>query len=186
MDGALEAKLAEVVDREEIRTLIYRFARGADRNDAELRDAVIWDDAVFNYGIFDGPAKEYVEWVRQQSGADGAVPFVNAQHLNGQSLILLDGDRATAETSMLTHMELVDDRQETYFQVIGGRYFDRFERRSGIWKMSERNTIIDWKVALRSDPSCPEFQNFEKFRRGSGWQAAAPDLTYQLGFDVLR
>ena len=36
--------------------------------------------------------------------------------------------------------------------LIGGRYFDKYERRDGAWKFSHRAVVADW--ATFNDPSC--------------------------------
>ena len=50
MNAKLEAKLRDVADREEIRQVLMRYARGLDRLDNTLSRSCYWDDAIEDHG----------------------------------------------------------------------------------------------------------------------------------------
>ncbi len=57
--------------------------------------------------------------------------------------IALDGDYAEGEVYMLAfHQVQTEDQPVDLF--IGGRYFDRYEKRAGVWKFSHRAVVADW------------------------------------------
>lgn len=165
--------LQELSDREEIRDLLATLTRAQDRGDAELRRTCYLDDAVIRYGIFNGTGAEYTEWVLDGNAGD----FIVTQHFLGQSIVQLDGDTAKAETRLLGFHVMPDGEGGEYFDLMGGRYADRFRRVDGVWKISERTTIIDWRYAVKDDQSCPMFPNFDKFNKG---RRDRDDLSYEL------
>lgn len=46
MDEVLEARLRELIDRQDIYAVLLRYARGLDRMDRELLRSCYWDDAI--------------------------------------------------------------------------------------------------------------------------------------------
>jgi hypothetical protein len=170
--------LQAVVDRETIRDLIYRMSRGQDRADAELRRSVLSPDAVFHYGMFDGPASEYLTWLSEQSQS-GTYNFEATHHLLGQSLIDVAGGHADSETWFQASHALRDSAGREYVIVHGGRYFDRFARANDGWLMCERTMILDWELSMRSDETCPAFPNAGRHIRG---KRGPEDPTGAAGF----
>ena len=64
-------------------------------------------------------------------------------HFNGQSTIMLDGDRAIGESFCLAHHLYVEDG-ERRLMVASLRYHDRFVKRDGAWLFAERKLYVDW------------------------------------------
>jgi hypothetical protein len=136
-DGS--ARLAALIAREDIRDVLARYARGVDRADGDLLRSCYHADAVEEHGgNYTGNAHAYV---------DGAIPRIRnmgaMQHLLGTSHIELDGDRAWVETYIWT-LARFERGGTTYDTFTGGRLFDRFERRDGVWRIAHRRTIFDW------------------------------------------
>ena len=50
MDAALEKKLREMVDRQEIWQVLLRYGRGLDRFDVEMARSCYFDDAIEDHG----------------------------------------------------------------------------------------------------------------------------------------
>lgn len=62
----------------------------------------------------------------------------------------IDGNRAEGEVyTIATHTFVVGDRDVDV--IVGGRYLDRYEKRDGTWKFTERKIVTDW--AHVNDPS---------------------------------
>lgn len=57
-----DAKLQPLIDKDEIREVIYRFARVVDRCDWELAASRCREDVADDHGVFNGRASEYVPW----------------------------------------------------------------------------------------------------------------------------
>jgi len=131
-------ELRVFLDREKIRDSIVRLARGEDRRDAELIKASYWPDSVTDYGIFSGSFAQYLAWVVPGSPA---IPVT--QHVLGQTVVDLTGDKALAETHVFSYHRINMGKEERDV-VIGGRYLDRFEKRRGEWRIAERSMLYDW------------------------------------------
>ena len=69
-------------------------------------------------------------------------------------LVELDGDRAYVEAYAVAYHDRTGARrpeERGRLDLWGGRYVDRFERRSGEWRIAHRNCVIDWTFASRPD-----------------------------------
>ncbi len=167
--GRIERMLA----KDEIREVLARYARGVDRGDADLLKSCYHLDAIEEHGgNYTGNAHAYV---------DGAVPRIRQmgpmQHLLGSSHIEFDGDVAWVETYVWTFVRFVRDGQNVD-TFTAGRVFDRFERRTGQWKIARRRTIFDWN---RDTPSSEGWclGMFEPGRPGMNLgQKGQGDLSY--------
>lgn len=167
-------KMQQLWDREQIRQVIYRERRGADRADPELRKTCFHADAVVNNGLFSGPASEYIAWAM----TDDNPTFEITTHLVGNILIELDGDEARSESYLLA-VHVDHDAAGEYHDLMGTRYFDRHRRDGDDWKILDRLVIIDWKLRQRTDSTVPEFGQNVTFTRGVRGSA---DVTAQAGF----
>ncbi len=67
MDTALEKKLREMLDRDEIWQVMQRYGRGLDRMDRELVRSCYFEDAIEDHGHFVGNAEDFFEWADQAS-----------------------------------------------------------------------------------------------------------------------
>lgn len=135
---AKTADLTTVIDREAIRDVITRVARGEDRRHAALLKSAFWPDARVDLAVFAGSFDEYFGWV-----VPGADAILNTLHTLGQSMIALREDSAKVETHV-TSYHRIDTGSEERDTVIGGRYLDRLEKREGEWRIASRVMLYDW------------------------------------------
>jgi hypothetical protein len=136
MDDRKLARLEALLDKQEIMEALTRFSRGMDRLDRELYMSAFHADAEMAAGPFVGLASECADW---------SFPMhEEGQILTHHSLlnvtIDLDGDTAHTETYNL----FVARNKDESVVLAGGRYIDRFERRSGEWKIALRTNAIEW------------------------------------------
>jgi hypothetical protein len=136
--SAINEEMQALLNRDKIRDCIVRLARGEDRRNAEIITACYWPDSTTDYGVFIGSFSEYLAWVVPGSPA---IPVT--QHILGQSLIELQGDKASVETHV-TSYHRIDMGTEHRDTVIGGRYLDRIEKRNGEWRIAQRTMLYDW------------------------------------------
>jgi hypothetical protein len=62
--NALEARLAELQAKEDIREVLYRYARAVDRCDIDLLKSVYHEDAVDAHGLtFCGNAHDFADFI---------------------------------------------------------------------------------------------------------------------------
>lgn len=135
---AITEELKALLDREKIRDVIARLARGEDRRDAAAITAAYWPDSRTDYGVFEGSFDDYLAWV-----VPGAEAIKNTQHVLGQSVVELDGETALVETHVNSYHR-VDMGAGDRDTLIGGRYLDRMEKRNGEWRIAQRTMLYDW------------------------------------------
>ena len=139
MDAAsLERRAQMLVDKEEIRDVIYRYCRAVDRCDRDLLKSCYWPDARDNHGFYSGNAHAFADYV---------VPILeqaqSTTHSISNVLLEIDGHRACGESYVhVTHRSartdgtLIDNKSNC-------RYIDLFERRNDEWKILFRAAIVD-------------------------------------------
>ncbi|MFA5938114.1 MAG: nuclear transport factor 2 family protein [Sinimarinibacterium sp.] len=136
---ARERQLDVLLDKQALYELIMAYANAADRHDHAKMRALYHEDAIDDHGHFaKGPAMEFID----------KLPAIQANmdilHHNVTTVNLkLDGDRAEGEVYILAFHK-VKDGGAGYDVLIGGRYFDKYEKRDGVWKFSHRAIVADW------------------------------------------
>jgi len=136
--AALAADVRALLDRDSIRSVIFRVCRAMDRADLELFRSCYHPDAWDDHGYYKGPVSGFTPQSIVRP------PHVkNVMHLIGNVLIDLDGDCAWSEAYYIAYQRAVQEGAEKD-TIFGGRYFDRFERRNGEWKIAHRITVFDW------------------------------------------
>jgi hypothetical protein len=156
-----EQMLRQVVDHQAIERVLRRYCRGVDRADTETLKSVFHSDAVNEDR---GSGTNAHEWV------DVVIPtlkamFTGTMHHITNFDIQLDGDRAVVECYYIAYHELqrsedllkafagdsyvermrAAGRLDGGHEYIGkGRYFFRFERRAGEWRMTLRIATFEF------------------------------------------
>jgi hypothetical protein len=135
----LADRLAAACDRDEIRQLLYRYARGVDRSDVDLLRSVYAPGGTDHHGLYDGPGRDYAD---RLVAAEAEATNVGNHHLTNM-LIEIDGDTARAETYFLAVHPHEDDGEER-LGVTSGRYLDSLVRVDGQWAILRREVVNDW------------------------------------------
>ncbi|HLS82995.1 MAG TPA: nuclear transport factor 2 family protein [Steroidobacter sp.] len=112
---------------------IYRFARAMDERDWAALDGVLVEEASadLGMGVVTGRAA-IVAFIR--SFLDECGP---TQHLIGNLLIDVDGDRASSRCYVSDVHKGVGDKAQLTFSTLG-EYHDSWQRRDGEWLMTHR------------------------------------------------
>ena len=128
--------------------------RGIQSDLALATDAGRWDDfvgcfvsgALVDYGsLGSGPVERIVESIREsQSNYQGTMNIV------GTHSAQVDGDRAVAETYVVSHHFRADGNQSWDDQA-GTHYVDRLVRCSEGWRISERTAHLRWIMSVLSE-----------------------------------
>ncbi len=138
MTNQIDSRLRLLLDREDIRECISRYARGVDRLDDELVRSAFHDDAVDCHGSSCFGREEFIAAIRPlQTGREFS------QHFIANQAIDVDDDAAHVETYFTVAFKMADTAE---VEVRGGRYVDRFERRDGIWRISVRVVVMEWSL----------------------------------------
>lgn len=144
----------EFADRLAIRELVDAYAFCADRREAKRQMSLFTDDA--HFVVFMDPKSETpsMELHRREDLApvfDDLNRYETTTHFNGQSAIVLDGNRATGETYCIAHHISASDGIRTLF-IASLRYYDTFVKVDGAWLFAERKLIVDWTDTRSMNP----------------------------------
>jgi hypothetical protein len=147
-----ELSPAEAADRLAIRELFDAYAHCADARDAEGQKALFTPDTRFAvYLGGEGTEPSYVI-----DGREGLTPVFDdlrqyqaTTHLNGQSTVTLDGDRATGLSYTIAHHLYTVDGVRM-IMIASLRYRDTFAKVDGAWLFAERDLLLDWSETRRS------------------------------------
>ena len=67
-------------------------------------------------------------------------------HLQGQSLIRVNGSEAGSETYFMAVIQATAEDGTLYCSQLGGRYVDKLVKEHGKWRIKERTAIRDWSA----------------------------------------
>tara|TARA_B100000686_G_C16459538_1_gene796348 strand:+ start:331 stop:858 length:528 start_codon:yes stop_codon:yes gene_type:complete len=167
-------RIQNLLDKDAIRDVIMRYARGVDRLDEDLISSCYHVDSYDDHGHWKGPGKEFGPFFVENLPKRAH----NTTHAVGNVLIELDPkdpNLAYVESYSLAHLRRTDENSEERLDFFSGRYIDRFEKRDGEWKIAKRVVVHDWSTstALTNDAFHLPIDGFTQGTRGS------KDLVYQ-------
>ncbi len=141
-----EISPAEQADRLAIRELIDAYAHCADRRLADEQKSLFTEDTHFVV-YMEGEGSDPTQVIDGREGLTPVFQDLNryqaTQHFNGQSTIVLDGNRAASESYCIAH-HLFTDAGERKLMLAHLRYGDTFVKQDGAWLFAERNLYVDW------------------------------------------
>ncbi|ESZ88791.1 MAG: hypothetical protein Q27BB25_01310 [Blastomonas sp. CACIA14H2] len=162
------AALQTLLDKEAIREVALRYARGIDRHDDELLLSAYHPDASDDHGSFIGSSAAFVEYANRVHARN----WVCHQHYITNQVIDLHGDTAHCESYFLAVLK----RPDGVCDMVGGRYVDRIDRRDGHWAVAERICMVEWNA--EAAPGAAAF-DASIFIAGS-WDRSDPSYTRPL------
>jgi hypothetical protein len=139
-------ELAEIGDRLAIADILHRYTRIIDRGEIRRLDEVFTADGRFR--VVDLPSGDQdftiAEFADYLADTFAACNFM--QHFISNTIIELDGDRASADSYLAVMYELKPDHQSTAFGLfdqttdlfLGGEYRDDFVRTQAGWRIRTR------------------------------------------------
>jgi ketosteroid isomerase-like protein len=140
------SSLQDLLDRREIEDVILRYGRATDRCDEALLRSMFHDDATESHGgLMQGSAAEFCRAALAMLRGTGPTA-----HYMTNILVELDGDVAHTETYAIAMHRLVRGGRD-YDSFFAGRLLDRFERRSGAWRIAHRTVLYDWNRDVPSE-----------------------------------
>ena len=137
----LLARVDELESRIAIRDLASDYCHGFDKRDYRRFLAIWWEDCLWDigppFGRFEG-----------HGGIHAAIHDVlwpaweESHHLTTNQVVTFsDPDNASAVCDVDCVGTLAND---TVCQIVGATYYDKLQRRDGIWKISERTVRIHY------------------------------------------
>lgn len=145
MNETQSEAIQELLDKQAITEVLYRYARSCDRADEDMMRSCFHPDSRHRHGRFDGTSSDFVGFAMEI-----ILGVKLERHLMTNVMIELDGDTAVTECYYLAYHRQSDPEtgeDEDYWN--GGRFIDRFERRNGEWRIAERIGLMDFD---RFDP----------------------------------
>ena len=133
-----EMSLREISDRIRIQDLLVRYTTAIDTKDWKLLDTCFTPDAHVDYTATGGVAGKYPEvraWL-----AKALAPFPITVHYVSNSIVNLDGDRATARTQVFNPMFFANPDGSLHDFTVGATYVDEL-----VW------TADGWRIAKRAE-----------------------------------
>jgi ketosteroid isomerase-like protein len=164
--------VGELADREAIREVITRYARGIDRHDDELMFSAYHQDALDDHGTYIGGVHGLVAHCNAVHNAN----WTTHQHFALNQTIDLAGDTAHVET----YFQIALRRSGGTVDLVGGRWLDRMERRTGRWAIAARVVVVDWNAELPAPATPMDAGLFI----GGTW--GRDDLSYNRPLEVTR
>jgi hypothetical protein len=135
-----------LIDESEIRRIRHLWAFARDQGDWDTVATLFHPEATVSISWYSGLASGFVAASRKMFG--DIRPEVRSKHWFGNDRLTLNGTRATLETDIeVRTRDLIDG----YFFdfTYEGRFFDRFEKRDGAWKIEQ------WTCLYDSDHAAP-------------------------------
>lgn len=148
--------LDEAKSHLEIREVIYTYCRSVDRGDAALIASAYHEDAEDDHGTFKGLGRDFAPHIVAQMDRAGAI---GQHHVTNVLITFLDADTAESESYVIA----LNPEPGGRVALVYNRYFDRFERRAGAWKIARRMVIIDW---AEPEPDGTPWRRLPHFARG--------------------
>jgi hypothetical protein len=143
----MDARLQQLLDKQEIHEVLLRWCRGLDRGDEALMASAYHPEAIDEHGDNTYTASSAGPgYVRKHLRS-----FKRHMHLTLNTLIEVEGDTATAESYMIASLVPNQPGPEQLL-LAGGRYLDRLERRAGQWRLVHRHMIMEWRTGLDQLP----------------------------------
>lgn len=142
----------EMIDEFHLRKLVHAYCRAVDRGDVERLRALYHRDATDGHGGFsDGSASQFIERIAASR------PYLRSMQHNITTVnFAIAGHTAEGEVYTIAVHTLIGKGRDIDV-VVGGRYLDKYEKRSDTWKFTRRTIVTDW--ARVTDPSAMDFSN---------------------------
>ena len=168
--------LNDLLAKQACTDLVYRFARGLDRRDEALLRAIFHPDGTDDHGYFKGTGSEFVTWVLPLLAS-----MERTQHLVGNVLVDVAGDKAVSEAYFVASHDLSDGEGNLRRMTTAGRYLDQFKKYEGEWRIFHRQAVYDWNANV---PRTDTWDRSEQSERDFG-KAGSDDSVYGLA-DFLK
>lgn len=159
-----DTRLQEILDKQQIREVLLRYCRGVDRRDERLLRSVYHPEAVHEHG---GQRTNGWEFAKRIVDAIGR--YTVTSHFLTNESIELDGCSAHVESYVLAVHRSEHKGKKTEL-TLALRYIDRFEQRSGSWKIVQRTAIHDWSREQKIESEWTDAATMLQGRRdGEDW-----------------
>jgi hypothetical protein len=136
--------IQQLLDKQAITEVLYRYCRGLDRMDRAMAAAVWHPGGTADYGpMFKGSGAAFLDWVWETH-----THFSAHSHQIANILISVapDGDSAYSEAYVTVTLRVPPTGGRVVDIVDRGRYVDRWSRRDGRWGIEHRHFVEDFQA----------------------------------------
>jgi hypothetical protein len=156
----MNERLQQMLDHFEITRVLSEYCHGCDRMDQALMAAVYAEGSWDDHGQDKCSGPEFA-----QRTMDNMQRTDSVSHLQGQSLINVNGDEAGSETYFLAVIAARDSEGNAQLKQMGGRFIDSFIREDGQWRIKKRVCVRDWSITLPRDADWLDGREFVEGQR---------------------
>lgn len=153
---ALEQRVRELQDKEEIRQILIRYGEYLDARDYAGYASLFASNGISQsgFGVAVGPAA--IQAILEKNLGKPEPGFINKSnfHLMTTEVVDVRGDKATARSRYLFFTATPDNKPVV---ALAGRYVDEFVRENGVWKLYRRTShgVIPWRDGNNRTPPAP-------------------------------
>lgn len=138
-ESSLDPRLLTLLDKDEIRELLFRFAEAADRKLWQT-----WEDCFTEDAYVSMPFATHEGRDGLKTWAEAALaPFETTEHLYGNIQISIDGDTATGRNNFWAACTQSRSDLARHFDE-GGSYSWQFARTESGWRISRLDLDVTW------------------------------------------
>ncbi len=139
-DGQIDARVVrELLARDKVREVIYRYCRAVDRGDEAGLRACYWPDGTDDHGAIKGPVSAFLDW------ASGIMPTMERGiHEIHNILLDVEPDGIAAESYFSAYDRRPNADGAMQQMLLKGRYIDWFVEREQEWRILHRLVVFDW------------------------------------------
>jgi SnoaL-like domain len=145
-----QSEIEGLLTKQTLHELVAAYSHAVDRLDEAAFLELFHGDAIIDSGVLRGEPLDFMrgftEWIR--------VNAIVTSHAVTNEWFRIDGSQAVGE-SYVTALSRLRGEPADHDVLAVGRYFDRFERRDGKWKFSERRFVLDHTVTLAPATAAP-------------------------------
>jgi len=137
--------MPDLQDQLAISALMQSWALARDTGDWDKLRATAHPGAMMTTTWFDGSFEAFVASCQTSFGKGS-----RSQHFLGGTIAEIKDARAIAQTRMSINVRSLLDGVEVD-AVCSGRFFDRVEKRDGVWRISRRGSRPSWMACWLSE-----------------------------------
>ena len=171
------ALLQEMLDEFQLRKLVNGYCRAVDRGDIAGLRGMYHPDAEDDHGAFStGKVEDFPPRSPPHDPTSGRCNTTSPRRTSQSS-----GLRRRRDLQHFAARRSIAGNKDIDV-IVGGRYFDKYEKRDGIWKFLARKIVTDW--AHVNDPSSVDLGH--PITRDTSGTPDENDPSYEFFSSLLR
>ncbi|WP_082406251.1 nuclear transport factor 2 family protein [Microbacterium sp. No. 7] len=148
------------IEKLRVLDVLHLYCRGVDRCHVELIRACYHPDSFDDHGYWKGNGQDFAAFIAERLRRENAA----TSHRLSNTLIEIDGDRATAESYVQATLVRPDRR---IVDVVGARYLDVLVRGGEHgWLIMRRVVALDWRYQVEAGDA-GDAVDFSEFALGA-------------------